>query len=242
MRRIVMMFLANLLRLPHMIIATYIMASRASSRPKEKRYRLLRWIVRCANWGGRVSVEADGLENLPSEDGYILYPNHQGMYDVLTLINTIDRPFSPIAKIETASVPLLGAVLRVMGAEFMDRSDVRQSLNVITSTAGRVKNGENFVIFAEGTRSRNGNVMNPFKPGAFKAATLAHAPIVPVALVDCFIPFDRKTLKRVTVQAHILPPIPYEEYKGMHTNDIAAEVERRIGERIAQALAERGEV
>ena len=237
MRRIILMFLANLFRLPYMLFRVLTMAKRRGKYTKEERYACLHRFVRWANWGGRVTVKADGLDRLPAEDGFIMYPNHQGMYDVLTLIEALERPFSPIAKIETEHVPLLRPVLLMLDTEFMDRSDVRQSLGVITSVANRARRGENFVIFAEGTRSKKENEMLPFKPGAFKAATLSHAPIVPVAFVDCFIPFDRKSIKKVTVQAHILDPIPYEEYSGMNTREIADLVQERIAAKIAEVTA-----
>ena len=236
MRRIVLMFLANLFRLPYMLFQLFRFSSEKRDYTKEKKYAFVHRVVKWANRGGRVTVEADGSENLPEKDGFIMYPNHQGMFDVLTLLQVLERPISPIAKIETKDVALLGRVLRLLNAEFMDRSDIRQSLGVITSVANRAKSGDNFVIFPEGTRSRKGNEMLPFKPGAFKAATLSHAPIVPVALIDCFIPFDRKSTKKVTVQAHILPPIYYEEYKGMHTTEIAELVQNKIKEEIERRL------
>ena len=238
MRRIVLMFLANLFRLPYMLFKVYRMSRHRDIYSKEDCYAALHRMVRWANWGGRVTVKADGLDKLPAEDGFIMYPNHQGMYDTLTLIEALDRPFSPIAKIETEHVPLLRPVLLMLDTEFMDRADVRQSLGVITSVANRARKGENFVIFPEGTRSKKENEMLPFKPGAFQAATLSHAPIVPVAFVDCFIPFDRKTLKKVTVQAHILDPIPYEEYKDMNTQQIASLVHGRIEAKIAEVTSE----
>lgn len=238
MRRIVLMFLANLFRLPYMLIKVYRMARHRDIYSKEERYAALHRMVHWANWGGRVTVKADGLDKLPAKDGFIMYPNHQGMYDTLTLIEALDRPFSPIAKIETEHIPLLRPVLLMLDTEFMDRADVRQSLGVITSVANRARKGENFVIFPEGTRSKKENEMLPFKPGAFKAATLSHAPIVPVAFVDCFIPFDRKTLKKVTVQAHVLDPIPYEEYSGMNTREIADLVQERIAAKIAECTSE----
>ncbi len=237
MRRIVLMFIANLFRLPYMLFELFRLSSKKRKYPKELRYACVHRFVRWANKGGRVTVAADGLEKLPEQDGFIMYPNHQGMFDVLTLLQALERPISPVSKIEVQHVALLDRVFMLLDTEFMDRGDVRQSLGVITTVANRAKRGDNFVIFPEGTRSRNGNEMLPFKAGAFKAATLSHAPIVPVALIDCFIPFDRKTLKKVTVQAHILDPIYYEEYHDLNTREIADLVQKRIAEKIAECTS-----
>lgn len=204
---------------------------------KEECYAVLHRFVRWANWGGRVKVAASGLENLPADQNFIMYPNHQGLYDTLTMIEALDRPFSPIAKIEISHVFLLKTVMEMLDSEYMDRSDVRQSMSVILKAVERIKNGDNFVIFAEGTRSKLGNEMLPFKPGAFKAATLSHAAIVPVALIDCFVPFDRPSIRKVTVQVHFLEPILYEEYKDLKTPEIAALVQERIREKIAAETA-----
>ena len=93
-----------------------------------------------------------------------------------------------------------------------------------------MQNGRSYVIFAEGTRSKLGNKLLEFKGGSFKAATKAKCPIVPVALIDSFKPFDTGSTKPITVQVHFLKPLSYEEYKDMKTNDIAEEVKRRIVE------------
>ena len=66
------------------------------------------------------------------------------------------------------------------------------------------------------------------KEESFKAATKAKCPIVPVALIDSFKPFDTNTISPVTVQVHFLKPLYYEEYKDMKTKDIAALVKERI--------------
>ena len=70
--------------------------------------------------------------------------------------------------------------------------------------------------------------MGTFKGGSFKAATKARCPIVPVALIDSFKPFDTNTIKPVTVQVHFLEPLLYDDYKDMKTTEIAALVEERI--------------
>ena len=60
----------------------------------------------------------------------------------------------------------------------------------------------------------------------------ARCPIVPVALIDSFKPFDTNTIKPVTVQVHFMKPLLYEDYKEMKTTEIAALVEKRIQETI----------
>lgn len=234
MRRIILMFIANLFRLPYMLFKLFHMTSHKDRYDKFARYSCLHRFVRWANWGGRVKIAAYGIENLPSEPGYIMYPNHQGLYDTLTMVETIDTPFSPIAKIETKSVFLLHHAIDMLDGEYMDRHNIKQSVEVIKNMASRVRLGDNFVIFAEGTRSKKGNEMNSFKAGAFKAAVLSHAPIVPVALIDCFVPFDRPSLKKITVQIHFLKPILYDEYKDMNTHEIADMVQDRIRTEISK--------
>ena len=119
---------------------------------------------------------------------------------------------------------------KIMNVIFMDREDVRQSMQVIIEVSKQVTQGRNYIIFPEGTRSKNGNKVGEFKGGSFKAATKAKCPIVPVALIDSFKPFDTGSTEEVIVQVHFLQPMMYEEYKDMKTNEIAEEVKRSIVE------------
>ncbi len=114
---------------------------------------------------------------------------------------------------------------------------MKQSMKVIQQVAADVKNGKNFLIFAEGTRSKNGNQLLEFKGGSFKSALKARCPIVPCALIDSYKPFDEKSIKPLTVKLVYLPPILYEEYCHMKTPEIAALVKTRIEEAIAEHSA-----
>ena len=117
-----------------------------------------------------------------------------------------------------------------MKAIAIDRDDIRQGLKVIQQVAEEVKNGRNYLIFAEGTRSRNQNQLLEFKGGSFKSAVKARCPIIPVALIDSYKSFDTHSIDKLTVQVHFLQPILYEEYQGMKTVEIASIVKRRIEE------------
>ena len=195
---------------------------------EEDMYAFLRWIDLHANRGGRVHIDAHGRENIPDKDGFMFFPNHQGLYDVLAIIEASPRPFSVVAKKEIAKIPFLKQIFACMKAFMLDREDVRQAMQVIINVTKEVQKGRNYLIFAEGTRSKKGNHVGSVKGGSFKAATKARCPIVPVALIDSFKPFDTNTIKPVTVQVHFLKPLTYEEYKDMKTTEIAALVEERI--------------
>lgn len=223
-----MMVLRNLYMVPYGWVRLCYRAAHVDKYSEEDMYAFLRWIDLHANRGGRVHIDAHGRENIPDKDGFMFFPNHQGLYDVLAIIEASPRPFSVVAKKEIAKIPFLKQIFACMKAFMLDREDVRQAMQVIINVTKEVQKGRNYLIFAEGTRSKKGNHVGSFKGGSFKVATKARCPIVPVALIDSFKPFDTNTIKPVTVQVHFLKPLTYEEYKDMKTTEIAALVEERI--------------
>lgn len=200
----------------------------------EEAYSYIQMVTRKANRAGRVSLEVHGEENIPKESGFVFFPNHQGMFDILVFLASCPVPFSFVLKKEVSNIILLKQVVAALGAIPMDRDDIRQSMQVINQMTQEVKKGRNFLIFAEGTRSRQGNKLLEFKGGSFKSAQRAKCPIVPCALIDSFVPFDRNTIAPVTVKLFYLKPMYYEEYKDMKTTEIAAEVKKRIEQKIAE--------
>lgn len=234
MKRILLMVLRNLLLVPYGWIKLCWYASHVDRYTEEQRYKLLKYIDNRANKGGNLIVDAHGVENIPDENGFIFYPNHQGLYDVLAILQACPIPFSVVAKKEVANVPFLKQVFACMNAFIIDREDIRQSMEVILNVTKEVKAGRNYLIFAEGTRSRQGNHPIEFKGGSFKAAMKARCPIVPVALIDSFKSFDTGSIAPLKVQVHFLKPMPYEEYQNMKSTEIAAEVKRRIEETIRE--------
>ena len=156
-----------------------------------------RWIKRTtilANRAGRVKIEAHGLENLPEKDGFIMFPNHQGLFDVLVFFESCPRPFAFVIKKEAANIILLKQVREALGSLVMDREDIRQSMKVIQTMAEEVKKGRNFLIFPEGTRSRQGNHTLEFKGGTLKVQSRPNVPSSPVPSLIPLSPLMRKAL------------------------------------------------
>ncbi len=230
MNRIARMVLLNIFRVPGLFSRLWHYAKHTDEYPEQEKWDLIHKILGYAVKAGNVDLQVFGKENLPEQDGFVLYANHQGMFDVVALASDWERPLAAVLKKELADVPLLKQIRQCTYSFAMDREDVRQSLTVIKGVTEEVLKGRNYLIFPEGTRSRNGNVMGEFHGGSFRAAMKAQCPIVPLCFIDSFKVLDQKGSKRVSVQMHYLKPIAYEEYKDLKTVDVAELVKSRIQE------------
>ena len=228
MHRIVMMCLRNLFLVPPAYIKLCHYAKHTDKYPELTKYRHIQYIFKRAVKSGNVDLQVFGQENIPTENGFTMYSNHQGMFDILAIPATCDQPLGGVLKKELKDIPFIKQVIACTKSFPMDREDVRASMEVILAATKEVASGRNYLIFPEGTRSKNGNQMREFHAGSFKIAMKAKAPILPVALIDCYKVFDQKGCKPVSMQIHYLPVIPYEEYKDMKTPELAQMVHDRI--------------
>lgn len=233
MRRIILMVTRLFLKAPYYLYRIW-KCGADESITFEESFAYVKKVTKAANKAGRVKIEAYGLENIPKENGFVFFPNHQGLFDVLVFLESCPVPFSFVIKKEASNIILLKQVVKALEGIPMDREDIKQSMQVILQMTEKVKQGRNFLIFPEGTRSKMGNKLLPFKGGTFKSAVKAKCPIVPCALIDSFRPFDEKSIKPVTVKVIYLQPMYYDEYAGMKTTEIAEEVKRRIEAAISE--------
>lgn len=228
MRRIWLMVIKRIFFVPGWFFKIWMMGRSTDNHTEEERYDYLQKVVRKANKAGRVEVKSYGVENIPTQNGFMIYPNHQGMFDMLAIIDQCPKPFGVVVKKEAARVILVKQINELLRGISIDRSDMKASMKMIQQITEEVKQGRNYVIFAEGTRSRNGNEILDFKGGSFKCAVKAKCPIIPVALIDSFKPFDISSIKKEKVQVHYLEPIYPEQYIGLKTTEIAHLVHDKI--------------
>lgn len=229
--RIAYLFIRRFYKVPW-LFRQLIKAEKTEKYTIEERYQIIKDVCNKVNKYAHVKITCTGTENLPKESGFLITPNHQGLFDVLLLADTCDIPVSVVMRKDLENLPILKQVLKALEGKAIDREDPRQGMKIIKEMAEEMSNGRNYVIFPEGTRSKNGNIPGEFKGGTFKSAVKVKAPIVPVALIDSFKPFDIKDTGTVSVQIHYLEPINYEKYKDMKTLEIASLVKSRIVDKI----------
>jgi 1-acyl-sn-glycerol-3-phosphate acyltransferase len=122
-----------------------------------------------------VKVHVRGLEHLRSGP-YMFTPNHQSHFDIAMLLGYLPGNNRFAAKKEMFNEPILGAVLRTMGMIPIDRDNPLEAIQLLNDLK---LDHFSTIIFPEGTRSRDGNLL-PFKKGPFVAAIHLGVPIVPV--------------------------------------------------------------
>jgi 1-acyl-sn-glycerol-3-phosphate acyltransferase len=209
--------------------------------PLAKRYAKVRSLVIFVFKYLRLDIKVEGIDYLNKREGTaLIVSNHLSDLDALALIYLSEKPISYVAKKETAKFPFIGVAIKCLEGVFMDRKDLRQSVEVLSRVEKKMSEGNlSYVIFPEGTRNRNPkSPLLPFHPGSFKLAFRTNAPIIPVAIYGTFRPFQKNLdYKRFPVEITIGKPIDKEQYAGKTTAEIASDVESTIQNQVTADIA-----
>jgi 1-acyl-sn-glycerol-3-phosphate acyltransferase len=139
-------------------------------------------IVRIGVRAAGIRVEVTGLENVPSGVSCIFLSNHVSNLDPPVLLPVIPGMTSVLLKKELMRIPVLGMAMRMGKFVPVERGNNREAAKrSVEAAAEALRSGLHMLIFAEGTRSKDGRLAN-FKRGPFYLAEATGAPIVPVAI------------------------------------------------------------
>ncbi len=172
-----------------------------------------------------------GRENIDPGATYIFASNHTSALDILALLSELPSNFRWIAKKELFEIVLFGPAMLRAGYIPIDRSDSRAALESLNRAAERIANGASVVIFPEGTRSPDGNLL-PFKAGGLALAIRSRRPVVPVAIIGANQALKPKSLLLAPGRIHIIlgKPIPTEGLKMRNRDELAQQVRKRVQE------------
>ena len=121
-----------------------------------------------------------GLQHLPSGP-CVLVSNHASYLDGVILVAALPRPYAFVAKRELHGQFVAGRFLQRLGAEFVERFDVKRSVEDANRMAEAVQQGRSLAVFPEGTFVARPGLL-PFHLGAFLAAARAGVPVLPVTI------------------------------------------------------------
>lgn len=202
-----------------------------------RRYKYLYKNVLIFNKKLKVDLIVDGLDNIPPDSSFIFAPNHQSLWDPVTLVACNKEPIAFVAKKETKKMPVVGKVLTSLDGIFMDRENLRQEMEVMKKVKKSLTyDNLKWAIFPEGTRTKDENhKVGEFKAGTFKMSVATNTYIIPVAIYGTFRVLSSKIrLKKYPVHVSILKPIDKELYKTMKTTELSPMIQKMVSDRVEE--------
>jgi 1-acyl-sn-glycerol-3-phosphate acyltransferase len=203
--------------IPVFVVATVILGFLSSicalfDRSGRLSHALARKWSRFIFWGVGIRPKVIGVENIPKDTPIIFAANHQSTMDIPAMFGYLPTEFRIMAKRSLFMVPFLGWHLYLSGNIPINRKNPRQARKGVFKASVLIKRGISLLIFAEGTRTRDGSLRR-FKRGGFTLARKLKVPIVPIAIKGTFelMPAGAWLAKPGHIELVILPPIPPSE-------------------------------
>lgn len=174
-------------------------------------------------------VRANGLEKIDLSKPHVYAVNHASALDIPVLYAYLPFQFRIVFKKELLSYPVIGWHLQRSGQICINQKNPAASIGSIRTALKSLKAGTPLVIFPEGGRSPDGEIM-PFLAGAFFLAIKARVDIVPVALVGTheLLPMDTYHIKCRPLEMRVGEPIPTAELTLRDMESLSAQVKSAL--------------
>jgi len=198
-------------------------------------YGFVRWWLRRLLRLAGVRVNIRGLEHVP-DPPVLFMANHQSMLEPVILLTYLPHNVRVFPKKELFRIPIMGHLMRLAGFIPVDRQRPERARRDLTRALEMFPHRISFMIFPEGTRTRDGH-LQPFKRGGFVLAIHAQVPIVPISIWGAYemLPKGEWRIRPGVVHVVIHPPVAT---RGLGIEDRFALADR-VRAIIASALPER---
>jgi 1-acyl-sn-glycerol-3-phosphate acyltransferase len=191
------------------------------------------WLV-----ASRTALVVEGQDNIDPDRSYIVVANHLSALDIMACLLAVPLPIRFLAKKELFRIPVLAQGMRMVGIIEVDR-EARGAVHTDVNRQSRelIEKGRSLIIYAEGTRPRNG-VMKPFKKGAFTMAITSGLPVLPLSIHGSYQAWPPGTplARGGSIKVIIDKPI---ETEGLSTSD-TGELRDQVREVIASRVSSMG--
>ena len=156
-----------------------------------------------------IRIEVTGVDVVEKHKSYIFMSNHLSFLDGPLLYFIIPQPIRVILKKEIFRIPVIGLGMKLVGFVPVDRKGIRGGKKSIDHAVRLMKEkGYSFLIFPEGTRSRNGKLQE-FRRGGFFLALASQSDIVPISIQGTYelMPKGSFFAEKGKIKISFFPPV-----------------------------------
>ncbi len=167
-----------------------------------------------------IRLDASGLDRIDKRTSYVFMANHLSLMDGPLIFMLIPQFVRVLLKKEAFKIPVIGLAMRQVGFVSVDRKGLKGGKKSIDRATRMIKEkGFSFLIFPEGTRSRDGK-LQPFKRGGFFLAINSQVPIFPVSIKGSYalMPKGSFFVKKGKVGVMFHPPV---SIKGFNKDNLS---------------------
>jgi len=209
--------------------------------PENSVHRIARFWGNACLFVSGVHVRVVGLDHVPWGRPVVFMSNHQGNYDIFTLLGRIPAQFRWIAKKEVFAIPLLGPAMRKAGYICIDRQNRGKAIKSMDEAAQKIREGKSVMTFPEGTRSPDGTI-GPFKKGSFYLAIQSGVPVVPITILGSREVMKKRKMNILpgTITIVIDKPIDVKEYSLENREDLIDRTRRVVTDNYRKYKSEGG--
>lgn len=196
-----------------LIVGPFLLIHAFITRRVEFMYRVATWLGITGVKVAGIKIEVRGLEHLGRSRNYIFLSNHVSNLDPPVLVPSIPGRCSVLVKKEVFRIPVLGTAMRMADLVPVDRHNREAAIDSVRAAAEVMRHGVHMVIFAEGTRSRDGRLL-PFKKGPFHLAMEVGVPVVPVTILGTYECWPKGSLASHAGTATVIfhPPVEPSDF------------------------------
>ncbi|MBS1629200.1 MAG: 1-acyl-sn-glycerol-3-phosphate acyltransferase [Bacteroidetes bacterium] len=135
-------------------------------------------------WFVLVGIRHYNLGSLPKKDEtFVFVANHSSWLDAATVPKTFRYPIRPLAKADTAKLPMFGFIYS-RAAVLVDRSNPEARLRSVARLKAVLRKNISILVFPEGTFNESPELLTHFYDGAFRIAIETGTALKPVLLLD----------------------------------------------------------
>jgi 1-acyl-sn-glycerol-3-phosphate acyltransferase len=176
-----------------------------------------------------VKVNLHGRENINFQEASVYVANHASQFDIVALCRVMPITLFYVVKQELKKIPIIGWYIHALGHIFVDRKNPESAKISMRAAAQKIKSGKNLISFAEGTRTKTGELLL-FRRGPFMIVKEGDLNVVPIAIEGSrhVLASGSFSPKPGVINIYIGKPISHNEYKNITVEELASLARSRV--------------